>query len=343
MKLKKFSAIAVAVLAGGTIAASAATPKTQQGSSYALSINFSNISVVSVSDIPNGPTVFNVTNFGAGAFSQAIVDTDGSGKIDGAAFVRLASGSGTSVTNIDTNSVPPTTNITTTGATAYTDTIGDVSGKVSSSGKSGITITERYKGSGYSAAIGTNGLAGLPTFATLAGPATVQINFKSTSAPVTVTDTNTEFTSSTVSGALTGNLKPGSTLINGGKNQKISETAVLPVSVNTLENFTLAIVQLGDKFQALGFPQGLNQGGGSSVLSGSGSFAGGKAKANLKGHGNSRGASIQLSGGTAATAFGDTNAPLGSVTTFAQPVTLKGKALGQSLSGTSLSVTPIVF
>src|SRR5690349_21045179 len=108
MKLNKLSAIAVAVLAGGTIAASAATSKskTQQGSSYALSINFSNISVVSVSDIPHGPTVFNVTNFDAGSFSQAIVDTDGSGKIDGAAFVRLASGAGTSVTNITTN-VPP--------------------------------------------------------------------------------------------------------------------------------------------------------------------------------------------------------------------------------------------
>lgn len=312
MKLNKLSAIAVAVLAGGTISASAAA-KTQQGSSYELEIDFSNSppSIVSVSDIPQGTTVFNTTN--DFSFADRVVDTDGSGKIDGAAYVRLGIGT------TDTNNVST--------VSAFTDVIGDVSGKVSSSGK-GLTITERYKGTGYSAAAGSNGVS-FPNISAIAGAASVQINFKSTAAPVQDTNSEQFF----VTGTLTGSLKPGSTSINGGKSQKINETATLRVNNNTLSEIFLEVVQLGDKFQGLLFA------GESGVLSGSGSVSGGnKIKATLKGHGSSRGASVQLSGSAAALSVtGDTNGA-NSVVTFANPVTLKGKAQGQTISGTSTSV-----
>src|SRR2546421_7729050 len=121
MKTIKFSALALAVLAGGAIAASAATAKTQQGSTFEISINFSNSppSLINVSDIPHGTKDFNVTN--GVSLADRIVDTDGSGKIDGVAFIRLGTGSLT--TTVDTNTVPPTTNTTTT-TTAYSDYIG---------------------------------------------------------------------------------------------------------------------------------------------------------------------------------------------------------------------------
>lgn len=314
MKLNKLSAIAVAVLAGGTISASAAA-KTQQGSTFALAIDFSNSppSLVSVSDIPQGTTVFNVTNDFSERF--AVVDTDSGGKIDGAAFVRL--GIGTSGTNGSTE-------------TAHTDVIGDVSGKVSNNGK-GLTITERYKGTGYSAASGSNDTF-FPNVSALAGAASVQVSFKSTSAPVQDTNSGNFF----VSGTLTGSVKPGVATINGGKNQPIkNESAVLEVNSQVIDSITLDIVQLGSKFQALAFiGQSENV-----VLSGSGSISSKAIKANLKGHGRGAGANLQLSGTPAALQIGSTNASnSGLVTTFANPVTIKAKAQGQTFTATSTSV-----
>src|SRR5438477_3591756 len=189
MKKIKFSGLALAVLAGGAIAASAATAKTQQGSTFEISINFSNSppSLINVSDIPHGTKDFNVTN--EVSFADRIVDTDGSGKIDGVVFLRLASG--TATTTFETNVVGGVTNIVTNvvaTTTAYSDLIGDVAGKISSGKAGAVTITERVKASGYSAAAGSNGVT-FPAFATLAGASSLGVNFKSTAAPIQ--DTNT--------------------------------------------------------------------------------------------------------------------------------------------------------
>src|SRR5205814_1673496 len=112
------------------------------------------------------------------------------------------------------------------------------------------------------------------------------------------------------------------------------EAATLPVGATTFDTLDLEIVQLGDKFQVATSFEG-------DVLSGSGNVSGKKAKANLKGHGKSRGEGLQLSSAASGFNVGNTNSPpgaSGTVTTFANPVTLKGRARGQAISAKSTSI-----
>jgi len=312
MKKLKISLLTMAVVAGGAIGASAATAKTTEGDTFTVDLVFPSnapLSFVSVSDIPQGAKALTISNVEA----NVSVNTDGSGKIEGAGFLRISYGIPS--ISVDTNTTPPTTNIS-FALTAFSDYIVDVSGKISTKNNN-PNIQESIKGKGYSTT-GSN-------------ISIINAQAASSSFSVSFTGNSAVSSNGTTAGNLKGSINPGKvTAINGGKTIKVDETAILNVDNIQITDLPVTVVAFGGKFDAVAFA------GGDGAFRGSGSSSNGKFNSNFKGVGNARGSSFKITGATAPVAI------ITDVTnnvTFVSQGELKGKILGQTVDVKGLTTT----
>jgi hypothetical protein len=344
MKKINVGLLALSLLAGGITAASAAAASGEVGATYDETVSWAApASFLNVDDLrlDTVGTPLNTTN-NFFLFSSTI-ETDGAGKIEGVAQIRMLQGGGpsivTSTTNIDTTTTPPTTNVdnetnvTTAGALGFSDFIADISGKVGS--KAGVsTVTLTIKGNGYS-----GGSSNPPDFGTTAAakPAKLSLKFTSTGGATTVS--NDEFDVFTaVPGSIKGTVTPGLATISK-KPIKVDETGTLAVSQNTVSNLFLAMVQIGNKVYSTinaanvdpNFP--FEGGDKAGNFSGKGSVSAAAVKISYKGVGSSRGSSFVLSGAPGAVAgtdfTGDTVVTNTIPNAIATSIELKGKIKGQ--------------
>ena len=303
----------MAVVAGGAIGASAATAKTTEGQTFQVDLLFPSnapLSIISVSDIPQGAKALTISNVEA----QVNVDTDGSGKIEGAGFLRISYG--IPAITIDTNTTPPTTNVS-FALTAFSDYIIDVNGKISTKNNN-PNVQESIKGKGYSTT-GSN----ISIINAQAASSSLSVNFTGNSAVSS---------NGTTAGNLKGSINPGKvTAINNGKTIKVDETAILNVDPINVTDLPIQVVSFGGKFDAVTF--------GGANFRGNGSSSNGKFNSSFKGLGQERGSSFKLTGSTAPVAIiigGSTNN-----VTFVSSGVLKGKILGQTVERTGITTVPL--
>jgi hypothetical protein len=174
MKKLKISLLALSVLAGGSLVASAAAATTY--TAYNLFAAWTNITVWDVDGAitTSGTTFPQVDN-------DTFVSTDGSGKITGGGFLTV---------DYNTNNVP------------WSRIFVDISGKVSSTKSSAASVSLTMKGNGFTVQDHTVAATATP----------VSCNLKFTGAPGPNPDTNSSQTSiivGTVSGTITGNTPLG--------------------------------------------------------------------------------------------------------------------------------------
>jgi len=318
MKKIKVSLLALAVVAGGAIGASAAS--TSEGVTFQAAIRFASnapLSFISVSDVALGAVSLAISN----ANFAGVVDTDASGKIEGSGFTRLLFAPYIIV--INTNA-PASTNRLASGVGDYNTT---VTGKVST--KNNLpNVQETVKGTGYSSsptnAVLVTGNDGTYVFFR-------NVNSSSSSFNVNFTGNAAVISSNaTLVGNYKGTIKPGKT-INNGKTIQVNEGALLDVDPNNLTQIDLQIVKFGNKFWANVLDANIN---GSGNISGSG-----KATANFKGFGREAGDSFKLTGqqgNVIIIVVGATN-----TVAFLNTVDLSGKLNGQTVSATGATVVQI--
>jgi len=324
MKKLKISLLTMAVVAGGAIGASAATAKTTEGDTFQVNLSFPSnapLSLISVSDIPQSASVDLTTNASTRFLA---VDTDGSGKIEGAGLLELTYGVTTVTTNADTN-LPPDITITPSG---FSDYIIDVGGKISTKNNN-PNVQESIKGKGYSTT--SSNLASIVNPGSAAS--SLSVTFTGNSAVAT--------SNSVIAGRLKGSIKPGKVpgVAGGtGKSVKVDETATLPVDQITIDTIPIQVVAFGGKFDAVALIGGGEDSAGAPFRgSGSSSSSNNKFNASFKGLGSSaRGSSFKLTGSTAPVAIitDGTN-----TVTFVSAGELKGKILGQSVDVKGITTT----
>ena len=346
MKKLKVGLLALSFIAGGSFAASAAAASGQVGATYDEVVTWPTApaSFLTVDglrlDVLGTP--LNTTN-NFFLFSSS-VETDGSGKIEGVAVIRMLQGGGTTIvtstTNIDNTTTPPTTNIvsetnvTSAGSLGFSDFVADISGKIGS--KAGVsTVSLLIKGSGYS-----GGTSNAPDFGTTASakPAKISLKFTSTGAATTVS--NNEFDVFTaVPGSLKGTVTPGLASISK-KPIKVDETGTLAVNQQVLSNAFFEMVQIGS--QVFSKLEGANvdpsnpfSGDNGANFSGKGSVKSSAVKISYKGVGSSRGSSFVLSGTPGAITGTDFSGPDVVTNTIpnaiASAIEIKGKVKGQAI------------
>lgn len=311
----------MAVVASGAIGASAATSSTSEGDTFTGNIAFlSNapLSFITVSDIPQSAKTITTSNV---ITDFLVVDTDGSGKIEGTGFLEIQYG----IPTLDTNGV-----VIGFAATGFSDYIIDVSGKISTKG-SNPNVQESIKGKGYSTTSSNLNTIVNPTSAS----SSLSVSFTANSAVVG--------SNSTIAGNLKGSVKPGKVpgVADGtGKSVKVDETAILAVDNFQITDMPVQVVQFQKKFDAVAL---LESEGIFAALRGSGSVNSSKNTytANFKGVGQSRGASFKLDGSTGPLAIiigGETN----TVTTV-NSVHLKGKLVGQTVDVSGAALRQLEF
>jgi hypothetical protein len=320
MKKMKVSILALSVLVGGAVFASAAASKLAIASTSEVIVsNNVPLTWVNVDTIPSSPTEPAFLTASNVANRAAFVNTDGGGKITGVLNLERAwFGSAGS------NGAP---------AAAISSFFATVSGKVSASKPGQPTIQLAIKGTGYTVPTTSFFLTNPP--AATAGAATLSLQFKSTALPVpnTFSFTNvvggsnvvTTITNNwSIAGTLTGSFKSGITGI--ADNKKINEAATLVVGYNSETEIELVIVSLGSKFGVI-VPT-------FDGASGTGSVNKNGFSLNLKGQGGGS-SSVQVKGtvGLVPTPFfvsGTTN-PI-SITTVSGFTSIKGKLQGQAIA-----------
>jgi hypothetical protein len=294
MKKIKVSILALSVLVGGAVFASAAEKAIVVSTANIVVTNIAPLVWVDVNDFPTS-VFLNTTNLNED--SVGWVDTDSKGKIYGVF-----------------NLIKDWTKVEGSNTVLYAQSswIGTASGSVKASKMGQPTIQMTMKANGYTS----------PTTNTLiinkqnssGGNASMNVNFKSTSAPVAV---NTNDNTWKVVGTSKINFKPGITLVQTSKT--ITEAADLKVRKYSEKELPMRIVSYGTKFGVLmqdlfgtgsanskgGFSVNLKEGSGGSTL-------------NLKG---------QLAAATIINSSGTNQ-----VITFSQ-VDEKGKIQGQAVEG----------
>jgi len=301
MKKIKVSILALSVVVGGAVFASAKSSST-------IIVSTADIAITNVAPLvwvtPGGYTpealplspFLNITNLNPA--SIVIVNTDTKGKIYG--VVNLIK---------DWTEVQGSNTV----VKAQTSWIGTVSGSVKASKMGQPTVQMTIKANGYSS----------PTTNTLilnkdssGGDASLNINFKSTSLPVPVS-TNFLGVTAKVSGTSKINFKPGITVIPEQKT--ITETATAAVRLNSERELPMRVVSYGKKFGVI-----MQDMYGTGSLNSQNQFT-----VNLKD--GTGGSSLQLKGQVAAAVIinpGSTN----NITTFTT-VAEKGKVEGQAVEG----------
>jgi len=334
MKKMKVSLLALTALVGGTMLASAeAAP--QAGATYVERIEFATApAVITVSSFSFGGGNDFLTPDKSTGFTllSSSIDTDGSGKIEGVAVIRLLNIATLVTTNgFTTNTdgtnitIDPILETNTSAAAGFSDFAADVSGKISTK-KDAPSITLTIKGSGYSGA-DTN--IDFFNVSLAAKPASMNLKFVSSSG----------VSNETIGGKLTGTVNPGIKAINNGKAVKINETATLNVNSNAITDFLLHVVQIGTKINATTIDEGDLIASGKGSVNSKGAFT-----VNFKGVSFSRGSSFKLTGTTGPLDISITDTATNSVPNA--PITgveLKGKIDGQTVDATGGTGTLIGF
>src|SRR5713101_864710 len=199
MKKIKVSLLALAVVAGGGIGASAAS--TSEGVTFKADIRFPTnapLHYIDVFEAPLGAVSLAISN----ANFTGLVDTDdGSGKIEGAGFTRLLFAPYVIV--INTNA-PGSTNRLASGVGDYNVS---VTGKIST--KNGLpAVQESLKGNGYASAptnvVAVTGSDGTYVFFRAPSASSSSFSISYTSGSGAIVDTN-----AFLAGNLKGTIKPG--------------------------------------------------------------------------------------------------------------------------------------
>lgn len=324
MKKIKLSTLAISVLVGGAVAASAAASKLAIANTSLLDVTNTALTWVDVGDVPTS-TFLNATNFNMGG----PVGTDGSGKIIGVgALVMDWPSSGTN-------------------QNAFSVILANVSGKISASKPGQPTTQLAIKGNGYTVPTTSGGVM-TNTPAANAGAASVNLKFTSKAAPTSTLVTNIELVPTLpptfvtnvdtvwhIAGTLKGSFKSGIATVADQK--KINEAADLVVDRNNVTNFTLTVISLGNKIGLMA-DDNLGFASGSATVNKNNQFNG-NLKALAMGAGNS---SVKVKGtvGSLVTPepVGGTGTNLISVTTVNSLTDIKGKIQGQAVQGASTGI-----
>ncbi len=306
MKKAQVSLLALSLLAGGTLAASAAA--THTGSDYDVTIAWTNPAPTSIFFLEGVPVPDTNTSVNVTVLNDDVT-TDGGGKIDGAAVYRITFLSGASNNTV----------------LAIADIVCDVSGVINLKGAT-PTATVQIKGNG--ASVDSAGVIGA-----------ANLSLKFTGSPTNLTRTG----STTFTGNFTGTVKVGLASVNGGK--PINVGAKGNTATGSAGGFGIGlsfdgqVVQSDTKMYIIGF---VGDGGG---FNGNGSINSkqGKYTANLQGFAFAKGSTLSLSGTTGSQTnvwfqFG-TNPPVQATISVPGTADAKGKVAGQTIKATGGVVT----
>ncbi len=304
MKKIKVSILALSVLVGGAVFASAASSATILSTTDVILTNAPAPLIWSsvINTLPTGILFTNVD------FAPAIVTTDAGGKISGVANIMKSyyDASGTNVT---------------AKSSWYTTVKGSI--KATTMAKPSVQMT--LKGEGYIApGDGTNTIVIKPGQSSSGFPGKFNLNFnvKDTAAvPVVVTNGSVVSTNWTIiggSGSLKGTITPPT---KGAKSEKVDQAAALVVDRNAEDTIGMRVIAYGTKFAAilLGFDV---------PATGTATVKNGAYTLNLKpvAGGSS---SLQLKGQFVAV----TQSPYTNITTI-NTADIKGKIQGQAVQAT---------
>ena len=301
MKKIKVSILALSVLVGGAVFASAADKLIVASTVDVVVTNVAPLVWVDVSAFPNS-LFLNSTNMSEE--STGFVTTDDKGKIIGFA-----------------NAIKNWTKVEGSNTVVYAQSswIGSIKGSVKASKMGQPTIQMTFKGNGYSSP--TTNTFVINSQNSSAGNASLNINFKSTSVPVRLFTNDFSPFSAKVVGTSKISFKPGITVIQSSKT--ISESADLDVDLYSEKNIDARVVAYGTKF-------GVIADVGNQTLFGTGSGnKNNQFNVNLKGADG--GSSLSLKGQLASAAIitpGATNQVV-TISTMEE----KGKIQGQAVSG----------
>jgi hypothetical protein len=300
MKKMKVSILALSVLVGGAVFASAENKVITASTSDVAVTNVAPLVWSDISDLPSSPfTSNNLDNS-----SIVFVGTDSSGKIEGVVnFIK----------NWTTGGTNPT-------FTAQSSLFGSVKGKISASKMAQPTTQMTIKANGYTAP--STNLILINNQQANAGAASLNVNFSSKNpALATVTNANPAPWQYAIVGSSKIQFKSGIAIINPST-KSFTETAVLPVYLNKVQELDCRAVVYGTKLSVIEWD---NIGGaGEGSLNKNGQF-----NVTLKTGGS--GESLQLKGQVAAIAY-RTETATNTITTIST-VTEKGKMQGQAVNG----------
>jgi hypothetical protein len=231
MKKIKVSILALSVLVGGAVFASAASSSTILSTSDVFLTNTPTPIVWSaVYDIPTSALL----NPDKGvSFQAGVVDTDNGGKISGAGNIIKKYYGNTA----DTNAV-----------TAISSWYTTVKGNITASTMGTPTVKMTLKGQGYLAP-GTNTTVIKPAQSSDGFPGQFNLNFKAdkTKAVPVSTNAQNEVTWAVI-GKLTGTITPAT---KGAKQTKVDETATVVVDRTAMDTVGLRVIAYGKKFGAI--------------------------------------------------------------------------------------------
>jgi hypothetical protein len=295
MKKMKVSILALSVLVGGAVLASAANKALTIASTEDISLT--NAIPLVWSDVYDVPTsVFLVQS---NATFYGVVNTDPNGKISGVGNLIKSyyDGSGNLI-----------------GSSSFYTT---VKGKISASQMGVPSVQMSLKGEGYTAPGVSNSIAIIDKQTANAFPGKLNLNF---------TAKNTAAISNNFSWHILGNLKgtvqPGLAAVNS-KTIKIDEPGDLVVDLNTLQTLDMRVLVYGTKFAAILW--NTDASGQGNISKNNGTYT-----LNLKSAAGG-GSSIQAKGQIVAVATpGDTNSTISTINT----ADIKGKIEGQAVQST---------
>jgi hypothetical protein len=300
MKKIKVSILALSVLVGGAVFASAADKTITASTSDVVITNVAPLLWVDIFDsLPSSPFTSNNVDQ---ANSIVFVNTDMSGKIDG--VVNL-------IKNWTTGGTNPT-------FIAQSSMFGSVKGSVKASKMAQPTTQMTIKANGYTAP--TTNLLLINNQQVNAGMSTLNVNFSSKNPALPVNTNNPNFAA--ILGTSKIQFKSGIAAVNPST-KSFSETAVLYVYQNIVRQLDCRAVVYGNKLGVIEW--GTTDAWGEGSINSKGAF-----NVTLKGGGGGS-SSLQLKGQVAALSY-ITEGATNQITTIST-VTEKGKIQGQAVEG----------
>jgi len=296
MRKLKVGLSALSFIAGGIMAASAATKAPNAGISAAITIDFSTNAqrIFSVSGLPVSTDSNQTVNV---IFDR--VSTDGAGKVEGVAYIVVNyAGSGTNE-----------------GSGSTADFIVDVTGSITSKGNPSVaTASLNLKGNGYS----------------VDGSSTIN------GASLALKFTGTPNSDNVFAGTLTGTVKLGTKSITGNTSDKIDQPATIENTESVGFDIFANIVEVNSKFWAAGdMADGfLPYSGSGSMNAKKGTFSANLKGVGVFGRGSSAKLTGTTTVATNGIIVIGTNEVPVTIVLPASDTTATGKILGQKLNAT---------
>lgn len=271
MKQIKVSILALSVLVGGAVFASAASIAIL-GSTTEVVLTNAPAPLIWYSVEDELPTSALLNPERGVRFEATVVDTDDGGKVSGAGNIIKRYYGNTA----DTNAV-----------TAISSWYTTVKGSIKASQMGVATIQMTLKGEGYLAP-GTNTTVVVPGDNVDAFPGKFNLNFKADKKVALPISTNE---SGRVTYAVVGNLKGTITpAVKGAKQEKIDQTATLVVDRTAMATISMRVIVSGSKFAAIATNEEIEGGTGTAKIDKNGKYtlnlkpvSGGSSKLTLKG------------------------------------------------------------